>query len=129
MRKLPTATEAALLIALLVKRKERELGKEMVRNRISEKSLRRITGRRRVDRHFIYEMNELLRDFNLLLLDTGNALGLLQSSSVLGWPRITSNRIAKEIEEAESGELDFRCIENDLEQSRAAPDEERDSDE
>ena len=129
MRELPTAREAALLIALSVKRKEGELGKDLVRNRISEKSLRRITGRRRLDQRFISDLNELLLDFNLLLIDTGEALGLLQASSVMGWPRITSNRIAAELEQARSGELNFRRIENELEESRTTPDEEQDSEE
>jgi hypothetical protein len=129
MRELPTAREAALLIALSMKRKKDELRKDLVRNRFSEKSLGLITGRRRLDQRFISDLSELLLDFNLLLIDTGKALGLLQASSVMGWPRLTSKRITAEIKQARSGELNFRRIENELEESRTTPDEEQDFEE
>ena len=121
--------ELLILGKSVIRHTQGELGKDLVRNRISEKSLRRITGRRRLDQRFISDLNELLLDFNLLLIDTGEALGLLQASSVMGWPRITSNRIAAELEQARSGELNFRRIENELEESRTTPDEEQDSEE
>ncbi len=114
MRKLLTTTEAALLLALSLHRKEAELGKVLVRNRVSEKTLKKITGRNRVDRTLISELNEILLEFNLLLIDTGEALGILKASSVKGWPRMSGKRILAEIEEAENGKLDFRSVEDEL---------------
>ncbi|MGA7873520.1 MAG: hypothetical protein WCA22_21755 [Candidatus Binatus sp.] len=127
MRELPTVREAALLVALMVRRKERELGKDLVRNRVSEKTLKRITGRRRLDQRFISDLNEMLLDFNLLLIDNGEALGLLKASSINGWPRITPKRIAREVNDARSGELEFRRVEEDLAASSNTTDEEEDS--
>ena len=127
MQELPTVSEAALLIALSVKRKERELGKDLVRNRVSEKTLKLITGRRRIDQRYISDLNESLLEFNLILIDTGEALGLLKASSVKGWPRMASNRIAAEIEEARSGELEFRRVEKELTESSTTMDEGEDS--
>src|SRR5271155_1251464 len=120
MRKLLTTTEAALLLALSVRRKEAELGKDFVRNRVSEKTLKNITGRHRVDRTLISELNEVLLEFNLLLIDTGEALGILKGSSVKGWPRMSGKRILAEIEKAENDELDFRVVEDELKRKGAS---------
>jgi hypothetical protein len=78
--------------SLSVKRKEDELGKELSRTRISEKTIRRVTGRRRLGQRFVADLNECLLDFNLLLVDTGDAIGLLKASGVKGWPRMTAKR-------------------------------------
>ena len=124
MRQIPTAAEAATLLALSLKRKEDELTKELSRARISEKTLKRVTGRRRLDQRFIADLNECLLDFDLILVDTGEAIGLLRASSVKGWPRMNANRIIDEIESSRRGKLDFEAITNELAESTAALDEE-----
>jgi hypothetical protein len=114
MRQLPSAAEAAMLIALCAKRKETEAGKEFSRIRISEKAFERLTRRRRIDGRFVSDLNEALLDENLLLVFTGDALGLLKASAVKGWPRMTSDRLNEELRLLRRGTLDFDDIAREL---------------
>jgi hypothetical protein len=124
MRQLPTAAEAATLFALSVKRKEEELAKELSRARVSEKTVKRVTGRRRLDQRFVADLNECLLDFNLLLIDTGDAIGLLKASAVKGWPRMTAQSIVEEIKQSRRGELDFDSAAEELAEDGGVLDEE-----
>lgn len=124
MRQLPTAAEAATLFALSVKRKEEESGKELSRIRVSEKTLKRVTGRRRLDQRFVADLNECLLDFNLVLVDSGDAIGMLKASGVKGWPRMTAKRIVEEIDKSRRGKLDFNTIAEELAESSTMLDEE-----
>jgi hypothetical protein len=126
MRQLPSAAEAAILIALAVKRKEDDAGKEFSRLRISEKTLGRLTARRRLDGRFIADLNESLLGHNLLVLLTGDAIGLLKASAVKGWPRMNSQRVTDEIKEARRGTIDFDQVEQELDEENFPFDEDED---
>jgi hypothetical protein len=114
MRQLPSAAEAAMLIALCVKRKETEAGKEFARLRVSEKAFERLTRRRRIDGRFVSDLNEALRDQNLLVVLTGDAIGVLKASAVKGWPRMTSDRLNDELRQLRRGTLDFDDLAREL---------------
>jgi hypothetical protein len=114
MRQLPSAAEAAMLIALCVKRKETEAGKEFARLRVSEKAFERLTRRRRIDGRFVSDLNEALLDQNLLVVLTGDAIGVLKASAVKGWPRMTSDRLNDELRQLRRGTLDFDDLAREL---------------
>jgi hypothetical protein len=126
MRHLPSAAEAAILIAVCVKRKEDEAGKEFTRLRLSEKTLARLTGRRRLDGRFIADVNEALLGFNLLLILSGDALGLVKASAIKGWPRINSQRVEDEIGAARRGSLDFDQLAEQLDEGNFPVEDEED---
>ena len=127
MRQLPTAAEAAILLALNAKRKEREAGKEINRLRMSEKTFRKVTGRRRHHPGFLADLNESLADFNWYLILTSDAVGMHKASAVKGWPRINAQRIGREIDDAQAGELDFDALSQELDPSVTAFDEEEEA--
>ncbi len=126
MRQLSTAAEAAILMAICVKRKEAEAGKELSRLRLSEKTLKLLTGRRRVDWRFVADLNEALLDHNLILLLTGDAIGLLKASAIKGFPRMNSDRVSEELKLARRGKLDYDDLANELEDETSEFDEEID---
>lgn len=115
MRHLPTAAEAAILIAVCAKRKEAEMVKELSRLRLSEKTLKLLTGRRRVDSRFVADLNEALLDHNLVLILTGDAIGLLKASSIKGFPRMNSARLSDDLKLARKGELEYDELAQELE--------------
>ena len=114
MRQLPSAAEAAMLIVLCVRRKEAEAGKDFSRLRVSEKTFARLTRRRRLDGRFLADLNEALLDHNLLVVMTGDAIGLLKASSVTGWPRMTADRLNDELRQLSRGTLDFDAVSREL---------------
>lgn len=128
MRQLPTVAEAAILLVLNAKRKEREAGKEMDKLRMSEKTFRKTTGRRRLHPGFLADLNESLADFNWHLVLTADAIGMHKAAAVKEWPRINARRIDKEIEEAREGEFDFGALSDELVPSSTTFDEEEEED-
>ena len=114
MRRLPTAAEAAFLLSLNARRKEKDDGKEVSRLRLSDKTFRKITGRRRHHPSFLADLNECLLDYNWYLLLTGEAVGLHRASAVKGWPRINSQRIELEIDAARNGTLNWDGLNEEL---------------
>jgi len=129
MRQLPSAAEAAMLIALCVKRKESEAGKEFARLRVSEKAFERLTRRRRIDGRFVSDLNEALLDHNLLVVLTGDAIGVLKASAVKGWPRMTSDRLNDELRSLRRGTLDFDNLARELEDEGIEVDEDDEAEE
>jgi hypothetical protein len=126
MKQLPTAAEAAILLAVCVKRKETEAGKEFTRLRLSEKAFGRLTGRKRLDSRFIADLNESLLDHNLLTILTGEAIGVMKASGVKGWPRVTSDRMNAELRKLRDGTLNFDKLAEELEEDQSGFDEEED---
>src|SRR5271154_600529 len=58
--RMPAARECALLLLLLIKRREDEIGKTVSRFRVAELTLRRIWGRRRITPEFVEDVNDWL---------------------------------------------------------------------
>jgi hypothetical protein len=100
-----TAAEAAILIALNLHRRGEQNGRELKRVRISDKTLREITGRRRVEARFLEDLSEELLELGWLVVRTHSAWGFLRASAVMGWPRVNSSRISNELGQISAGNL------------------------
>jgi hypothetical protein len=109
----PTPLEAALLLLRLAeakeeerrttdrkKEKEEQRGK-LTRFRISETTLKRLCRRRRIPLDYLLEVQEWLHDAGWALFFTGSNYAMIKSSSVEGWVRLSSKRIASELSNPE----------------------------
>ena len=103
-----------------------EAGKDFSRLRISEITLKKLTGRRRVDGRFLADLNEALWDHNLVLVLTDGAIGLLKASSIKGFPRMNSERVKQELESAHRGTLDYDALSEEFEEEASEFGEEGD---
>ncbi|HVJ52425.1 MAG TPA: hypothetical protein VM689_08195 [Aliidongia sp.] len=110
VRQLPTAAEVAIIIAVAVKRKEAELGRELTRIRLTEVSLDRFIVRLRRDGRFLEDVDAALARFNLHLIVVPGAFGLIRPSAVKGYPRLTSSIVKEELRAARRGTLDYDAL-------------------
>jgi hypothetical protein len=110
-RYMPDAKECALLLLRLIQAKEIESGKSLSRFRLADISLRRIWGRQRITPEFVYDVNEWLLRAGRTLFFAGNSYGVIMTSAVESWSRLSSKRIAPEIKEALTGAYDFAALE------------------
>ena len=107
----PNARECALLLLRLIQAKESETGRALSRFRVAEISLRRIWGRHRITPEFVDEVNEWLLRAGRTLFFAGNSYGVIMTSAVESWSRLSSKRIAQEIKEVLAGAYDFATLE------------------
>ena len=110
-RYMPNAQECALLLLRLIQAKESETGRALSRFRVAEISLRRIWGRQRVTPEFVGDVNEWLLRAGRTLFFAGNSYGVIMTSAVESWSRLSSKRIAQEIKEVLTGAYDFATLE------------------
>lgn len=103
----PDAQECAILLALLVEAKATDLGKDMTRLRVAEITLKRLWGRHRLSEDFLLEVEEWLFRAGWTLFYAGTTFALVTTKSVQGWPRVSSKRLASELEQVVDGEFDF----------------------
>lgn len=115
------AREAALLIALLLKRSEQR------RARISEKTLKRISQRTRLRSAFVQDVADELADLEILLVELNRGgYGILPASAMESAPAIHArDHILAEVRAARRGELDAEAV---LEQIVERPEGEEDDD-
>jgi hypothetical protein len=109
--RMPNAKECALLLLLLIKEKEREIGKPLSRFRVAELTLRRIWGRRRITPELVEDVNEWLDRADRVLFFAGNSYGVIRTSAVESWVRISSKRIQAQTEAVLAGAFDFSPLE------------------
>jgi hypothetical protein len=107
----PNARECALLLLRLIQAKESETGRALSRFRVAEISLRRIWGLHRITPEFVDEVNEWLLRAGRTLFFAGNSYGVIMTSAVESWSRLSSKRIAQEIKEVLAGAYDFATLE------------------
>ena len=100
-----SAAEAAILTALNLHRRGEQDGKVLNRVRVSDKTLREITGRRRLDGRFFEDFAEELLELGWIVVRTHSAWGFLRASAVMGWPRINASRISDELDQISNGNL------------------------
>jgi hypothetical protein len=105
------AKGSALLLLRLIESKETESGRTLSRFRVAEISLRRIWGRQRITPEFVGDVNEWLARAGRTLFFAGNSYAVILTSAVDSWSRLSSKRIAREIEEALAGAYDFAALE------------------
>jgi hypothetical protein len=108
---MPNARECALLLLLLIKTKEDETEKAISRFRVSEITLRRIWGRRRITPGFVENVNDWLARADRVLFLAGSSYGVISTSAVEGWARISSKRIQAETDAMLAGAFDFSALE------------------
>ena len=99
------------MLLKLIESKETESGKALSRFRIAEISLRRIWGRHRITPEFVDDVNEWLLRAGRTLFFAGHSYGVILTSAVGSWSRLSSKRIAREIEQALAGAYDFATLE------------------
>jgi hypothetical protein len=118
-----TAAEAAILIALNLHRRGEQNGREPKRVRISDKTLREITGRRRLEGRFLEDFSEELLELGWIVVRTHSAWGFLRASAVMGWPRMNSSRISNELAQISAGNLQMviKSAQDEIEAASADP--------
>lgn len=122
--RMPNARECALLLLLLIKTKEDEIRKTVSRFRVAELTLRRIWGRRRITPEFVEDVNDWLARADRVLFLAGNSYGVVLTSAVESWSRISSKRIQVEIDAVLAGNFNFSDLEKLLSPSSSGDDEE-----
>ncbi len=100
-----SAAEAAILVALNLHRRSALDGKSVNRVRVSDKTLREITGRRRLEGRFLEDFTEELLELGWVAVRTHSAWGFLRASAVMGWPRMNASRISDELEQMSMGDV------------------------
>jgi hypothetical protein len=116
----PSPLETALLILTLAQTKqgsgdkadaEEEQGesRKLTRFRVSETTLKRLCGRKRVPQDYLAEVQEWLFDAGWSLFFTGSSYALIKSSSTEGWTRLSSKRI-EGLDRVFRGEFDFKLL-------------------
>ena len=113
----PTPRECALLLLRLVEAKgqegtEGEPKKEMSRIRFSEIALKRIWGRRRISPEMAEEVGEWLASAGWTLFFAGAGYGMIRTSVVESWARVSSKRLSSELQEVAKGAFDFSKLEH-----------------
>ena len=116
----PTAFQSALLLLRLhelrdeekknkTKTKDTEEKKVqgMTRFRVSELTLKRISGRPRLHPEFVIEMQDWLLRAGWALFFAGRSFGMIKLEAVETWTRLGSKRIADELDAVAKDGFDF----------------------
>jgi hypothetical protein len=110
----PTERQCALLILYLVRAREEEfekrgLKRNMSRARISQNTIRKLCGRSQMSPDFLLEVQEYLLAAGWALFCIGPThYAIIKLESVLGWSRISSNRIAEELKLVPRGNFPWK---------------------
>src|SRR3954452_2797456 len=107
----PTPRECALLVLHLIHAKEQERGKQLLRLRIAEMSLKRLGGRRRISPEFVEDVAEWLSGAGITLFFAGSTYAVVRTSVVESWPRVTSKRISADMRAVAQGAFNFARLE------------------
>jgi hypothetical protein len=111
----PSPRECALLLLALIADKEEENGKQHPRLRVSEMTLRRLWLRQRLHRALVDDVAEWLLYAGRALFFAGDTYAIASTAAVAGWPRISSKRLAAQLDEVAQGRFDFETLEHLLE--------------
>lgn len=110
----PTEWQVALLILRMVQAREAEfqergLERKVSRARISQNTIRRLCGRSQISNDFLTEVQEYLLAAGWALFYIGPTYyGMIKLESVQGWSRISSKRIAGDLNEVQRGEFEWK---------------------
>src|SRR3954468_558890 len=108
----PTPRECALLVLHLIHSKEQDRGKQILRLRIAEISLKRLWVRRRISPEFVEEVAEWLSGAGVTLFFADSTYAVVKTSVVKSWPRVTSKRITADLRAVTQGTFDFSRLEH-----------------
>lgn len=98
-------SDAATLVALTLKRTTNKAGQPRTRVRMSDKTFRRLTGRRVRGARVVREFSEQLMNLGWLMVRMPSAYGFLRAAAVAKWPLTKSNVVAEELKLIGSGSL------------------------
>ena len=116
----PSARESALLFLAMVNERERRRAKPVTRLRLSETTLKRLGNRERLTEDFLGEVEEWLLTAGWILISGASTFGAVKEGAVNNWPRISSKRIIRMLEQVASGEFDFQQLEHLLTTNRSS---------
>lgn len=125
-RYLPSDRETALLLARLAEEKEGRLklkkGNPLVevKNlRLSKATLQKISNRLMLPPEFLRGVQQWLLHCGWVLFEAGPVFGLVRVKTVDNWPRCSSQRIKKTLQQVKAGEFDFSKLEDFLKMPKA----------
>ena len=104
--RLANGQECALLLLRLLEKRNEE-APAVSRARLSEMTLRRLWGRDRISRELLEEIEEWLWRGGWSLFYARTTFGIIKTSAVLSWARLSSKRMAEELEQVRQGTFDF----------------------
>lgn len=105
---LPSPQEAAIILLRLIELREKE-SLPATRVRISELTLRRLWGRSKIRTEFFEEVQEWLARGGWTLFFAHDTYAAIRTSAVRGWARLSSKRLANELELIRKGKFDFQA--------------------
>jgi hypothetical protein len=120
---LPSAYEVALLLVLNVDRYSQERGRGIARARVARKTLSEISGRTTFRGAFIDALTEELDAIGWTLIGIPDGYAILEHQSLSGWTKISSSRIAPEINGLRQGKISSDRIEHLLSERLQATDD------
>lgn len=102
---LPTASQLALLVSLLIQRYSAERGKDVSRFRLARNSLRRLAVRERLRDALIDDWTEAMaRDYGWLVFLDAEEFLLLKKDSAATWTKIATKRCDDLIKRLRAGD-------------------------
>ena len=107
----PDERQCALLLVHLLAAKALESEKEITRARLSELTLQRLFGRKRLSEDFLREVQEWLFPLGWVLFYAGRGYAVIRISTIEGWVRISTKLIKADLSRASRGEFDFDQLE------------------
>jgi hypothetical protein len=110
----PTARECALLLLKLVEEREGRRKQKMTRVRLAELTLKHLWNRQRLTEPFLREVEEWLLTAGWALVYAGSTFGAVKIETVENWPRVSSKRLADEIDDVVAGKFKFAELEHFL---------------
>ena len=97
--------DAAMMVALALKRTTNKAGQPRIRARMSYKTFKRLTGRRIGSARLVKEFTEELRELGWLMVRMPSVYGFVSTASLNKWPLTKSNVVAEELEQIGGGSL------------------------
>jgi hypothetical protein len=110
----PNARESALLLLRLVEDREQSRKQKVTRVRLAEMTLKHLWNRQRLTERFLREVEEWLLTAGWALVYAGSTFGAVKIETVENWPRVSSKRLADEINDVVGGKFKFADLEHFL---------------
>jgi hypothetical protein len=112
-----------MLVARVLTTKRSGAKREVTRARLSELTVRRLFGRRRISPAFLLEVNEWLFRAGWVLFFAGSSYAVINLKVVEGWQRVSSKRIAEDLDKVGEGLFEFASLERLLRPESGGADE------
>jgi hypothetical protein len=111
--KLPSAEEAAIILASFLLRYGKESGKEVTRLYLANSTFRVLVDRSTVRLAFLGDLSDALLEFGICFIVTSGGFGLIVEDSVQSWTRVRSKLVKDWLDERKNGNLDYSRLFND----------------